>query len=151
LNSLSKWSDKWLLGLNPAKRHVMHVEHDHQTKYHIAEGDQLMELSTVVKKKDIGVFTTSDLHSSRQCYAAASKASSVLGLIKRNFKKLDKSSFLLLYKAYVRPHLKYCIQVWNPFLVKDIGCLESVQRRATQLVAGVLGKTLNCIHTECWP
>jgi len=27
LNSLSKWSDKWLLGLNPVKCHVMHVGH----------------------------------------------------------------------------------------------------------------------------
>ena len=101
LNSFSKWSDKWLLGLNPAKCHVMHVGHDYQTKHHIAEGDQLMELSTVVEKKDLGVFTSSDLRPSRQCSAAASKASSVLGLIKRNFKKLDKTNFQLLYKDYV--------------------------------------------------
>ena len=60
---------------------------------------------------------------------------------KRNFKKLDKTNFLLLYKAFVQPHLEYCIQAWNPFLVKDIGCLESVQGRATQLVAGFRYKT----------
>jgi len=135
LNSSSKWSDMWLLGLNPDKCHVMHVGHSYQTKYHIAEDNQLIELTTVMEEKDLGVFT-SDLRPSRQCSAAASRASSVLGLIKRNFKRLDKANFLLLYKAYVRPHLKYCIQVCNPFLVRDIGCLESVQRRATQLVAG---------------
>ena len=33
------------------------------------------------------------------------------------------------------------MQSWNPFLVKYIGCLESVQRRATQLVAGFRYKT----------
>jgi hypothetical protein len=58
MNSLSKWSDKWLLGLNPVKCHVMHVGHDHQTKYHMAEGDQLMELSTVVEEKDLGSLHT---------------------------------------------------------------------------------------------
>ena len=116
----------------------MHVGHiySYPTKYHIAEGNQQIELTTVSEEKDLGVFTTSDLRPSRQSAAAASKASSVLGLIKRNFKRLDKTNFLLLYKAYVRPHLEYCVQAWNPFLMKDIRCLESVQRRATQLVTG---------------
>jgi len=41
--------------------HVMHVGHSYQTKYHIAEGDQLTELTTVMEEKDLGVFTTSDL------------------------------------------------------------------------------------------
>ena len=37
-----------------------------------------------------------------------------------------------LFKIYVHPQLEYCVQVWNPFLVKDIDLLEKVQRHATK-------------------
>jgi len=62
-------------------------------------------------------------------------------LIKRNFKSVGSEEFNLLYKAHIRPHLEYCIQVWSPYLKKDIECLERVQRRATKLV-GTLRKRL---------
>jgi hypothetical protein len=68
---------------------------------------------------------------------AASTASRILGLIKRNFKNTSRDSFNILYKTFVRPHLEYCVQSWSPYLQKDIECLEKVQRRATKLVASL--------------
>ena len=33
LDSLSEWSEKWLLKINPAKYKIMHVSHNINTKY----------------------------------------------------------------------------------------------------------------------
>jgi len=68
---------------------------------------------------------------------SSSQGSSILGLIRRHFKHLDIKSFLILYKTYVTPHLEYCIQLWCPTLVKDIDCLEQIQRRVTKLVHSI--------------
>jgi len=79
------------------------------------------------------VFTTNSLKLSLQCQKAAAKARSVLGMVRRNFRKLNANGFLLVYKSYIRPHLEYCMQAWSPYHQKDIQCLESVQRAATKL------------------
>ena len=45
-----------------------------------------------------------------------------------------------IFDGYVRPNLKYCVQVWSPYLKKDIECLEKVQR-ATKLEMGLKNKS----------
>ena len=60
----------------------------------------------------------------------------VLRVVKRHLFKLDKPTFLILYKSYIRPHLEYSIQAWAPHFKKDSECLEKIQRRATKLVNG---------------
>ena len=45
---------------------------------------------------------------------------------------------LAIYKALIRPHIEYCVQLWNP--VAEFGnwnlilALEGVQRRFTRLI-----------------
>ena len=62
------------------------------------------------------------------------KANSTLSLKVRTFDYIEKDSFILLYKALIRPHIEYGNVIWHPFLRKDIESVENVQKRATKLV-----------------
>jgi len=44
---------------------------------------------------------------------------------------MDKSTFVPLYKAIVRPHLEYANSVWCPFKKGDV---EKAQNRSTTLI-----------------
>ena len=58
----------------------------------------------------------------------------LLAMVRRTFKRMDERSFCLSDKVYIRPHLKFSVQAWSPYLRNDIDCLERVQRAATRLV-----------------
>jgi len=64
---------------------------------------------------------------SSQYTEAAKKAMKILGIIKRQFKNMDKVTFLILYKSLVRPHMGYAIQAWSPHFNKDIDCVEKAE------------------------
>ena len=83
---------------------------------------------------------TTDLKSSTQCQKASKKAKQALGMVRRSFKHITKDSSVKLYRAYVRPHLEFCVQAWSRYMVKvkDIDSLEKVQSRATKLVPSLM-------------
>ena len=109
LDSLANWSQKWMLEFNASKCKVMHVVHKLNTKYFMNDKDGNMELSAAPEEKDLGVYFTSDLKPCTQCIKCAAKARSIIGMLRHNFKRLDKNYFLVVYKTYIRLHLEYCI------------------------------------------
>jgi len=68
-------------------------------------------LTTTDEERDLGVIISSNLKPSAQCLKAANKAMSVLGMVRRNFPRLDTASFNIIYKGYIRPHLCLCTGV----------------------------------------
>ena len=107
----------------------MHIGHKQDTKYTIRQ-DFFSE------ERDLGVLTTCTLKVARQCQEAVLKANRMLGMVHRQFRDLDRKSFLIIYKGFIRPHLEYAIQTWSPYQKGDIEHLEKVQRRAIRLVKG---------------
>ena len=133
LEGLSNWTKQWSLQFNVDKCKSMRIAHEGHPDYTLDR----VELKEVAEERDLGIVVSNNLKPSLQCARAAQKAMQVLGIIKRNFSINDKEDFRLLFNGYVRPHLEYCVQVWSPYLKKDIECIEKVQRRATKLVKGL--------------
>jgi len=137
LNKLMRWSEDWQLLFNAEKCKVMHIGHHLKTDYYMKDTvGSTKKLQETERERDLGIVVASDLKPAEQCKVAASRAMQVIGMIGRHFKKLSRKNFLLLYKSYIRPKVEYCIQAWSPYRVKDIKCLEDVQRRATRMVEG---------------
>ena len=70
----------------------MHIGHNNDTRYHLQQDGKKWELQSIDKERDLGVIISDDLKVSSQCVNAASKANKVLGMVKRQFKNLDKAS-----------------------------------------------------------
>ena len=52
-------------------------------------------IEQITEEKDLSVYITADLKPSTQCVRAAAKARSVMGMVRRNFTRLDKEDFLV--------------------------------------------------------
>ena len=98
------------------------------------EGPTRKELGSVQEERDLGVTITTDLKSFSQCIKSMATARMVIGMVRRNFRRLGIDDFKLIYTTYIRPRVEFCIQAWSPHFGKDIEVLERVQKAATNLV-----------------
>ena len=91
-------------------------------------------VKSVDEERDLGVLMSKDLKFSKQCLLAKNKANLMLGIISTGVSYKSSEVISKLYRAYVRPHLEYCIQFWSPTNVKDADMLEWVQKRAIKMI-----------------
>ena len=68
------------------------------------------------------------------CFHLCKKSKQMLGIIKSTFIVITAKTFPILFNALVRPHLEYGNVIWHPQYIIDDKKVESVQRRATNLV-----------------
>jgi len=77
----------------------MHIGHELSTVHTMSDGKSTTQLEIITIEKDFGVYTTSDLKPKEQYIQGAKNAQSVLGMINRQFKIIDKEDFGIIYKT----------------------------------------------------
>ena len=90
-------------------------------------------LEQVHRVKYLGVLLTSDLTWTEHIRRICNKTRRLIGLMYRRFHHCHPDLMLKLYKAFIRPHLEYAPQVWDPYLIKDIELVERTQKFALRV------------------
>ena len=133
LYQFCSWSHTWQLSVAYTKCSVISFgSHGYEpTSLYSLSGIPLQFVSSI---RDLGVCLNSDLMPSMHCSNIAAMAFNRSCLLLKSFHSNDVSLLVRLYKVYVRPLLESNTQVWNPWLHKDIHCIERVQRFFTRAI-----------------
>ena len=139
LKQLESWENLWLLRFNPSKCKVIHLDFNNNPnlEYYL-DG---VKLNASELEKDLGVFTHESLSWKVHIKESVAKANKMICWIARNLIIREKCVMLNIYKTLIRPHLEYCVQLWNPVVGHGnwqiILELEAVQRRFTRMIEGI--------------
>jgi len=140
LESVADWSKTWLLRLNLQKCKTVRFGLERGgPRYFLFEGSQRCSIESVPRERDLGVGFDKNLNFRSHIDEKVAVAKRTLAVIRNSFRYINDSTFLLLYKSLVRPHLEYCSPVWNSSLKCVSVQIEKVQRQATRVVTGLRG------------
>lgn len=136
VNMLGKEIENLGLAVNISKCKAMLLSRKKRpTPLHITIGNTLLE--QVSSYTYLGFLITSFLDWTPHIHNICKRARKQLGLIYRQFYKANANTTTLksLYTTRVRPILEYGASIWDPYLQKNIDCLEHVQKFATKMCA----------------
>ncbi|CAH8664384.1 unnamed protein product [Dicrocoelium dendriticum] len=134
LDKLWEWSELWQLPVNLAKCSVLRIGSSTPTTSYVLGGNVLRQ---VTEQTDLGISLSSDFKSSENWINATRKGFRMLWMIRRSFGIITNEMFVILFSAFVRPYLEYCVQACPPCLVRDKMTLERVLRVGTKMVQGL--------------
>ena len=92
-------------------------------------------LESVHDNPYLGLQISDDLKWDKHVRQTANKAAIALGMLRRNLKFMSKNHKCTAYISMVRSILEYGSIVWDPYIKKDIQCLERIQKRAARFIA----------------
>ena len=124
------------MSFNYDKCKVMHFgkkNKEHEYIMDLGPDSQPHKIEKSLVVRDLCLMVSSDLKWATQVDEATKAAKAIIAQIKNSFTYFDAELVRLLYISLVRPHLKFAVPVWNPYLKKDIDKIEDIQHKGTRL------------------
>ena len=131
LDTLSSWSNRWLMDLNAKKCHSISVTRKRNRLHHQYTLNGTV-LDSVTSAKYLGITITTDLKWNQHISNICQKANNTLAFLRRNLRIHNTPLKTRAYQTLVRPLVEYACTVWDPYTARCIHQLEMVQRRAAR-------------------
>ena len=127
------WTQTWQMSLNISKCVTLTCN---RTSSPLCSSYLILNrpLKQVSEHPYLGVILDSKMSFAAHISHVTSKATRMLNFIRRNLYKCKQDVKCMAYCSLVRPTLEYASAAWDPYLVKDITAIESIQRRAARWV-----------------
>ena len=90
----------------------MHLKFNNNQKLSYMLDNTVLE--SCEQEKDLGILMSVNLLWNDHISSCISKANQMICWIAQSIISREKSLILQVYKTLVRPHLGYCVQLWNP-------------------------------------
>ena len=103
------------------------------TSSHLYQLDNTI-LQQVSTNPYLGITLSKDLQWSTHIQNIVKKSNSALRFLRRNLKNCPEECRKLAYISLVRSTLEYGSSIWDPYLQKDINCIEKIQRQAGRFI-----------------
>ena len=134
------WCNQWRLKINPEKCNLLQYNpRSAQRQFSPTYWIEDVEIQRKTEVRDLGIFISEDLKFHAQVDKACRRAHMEINRIRRSFTSRSPEFISNMWKLYVRPHLEYCVEVWNPKALGDINKMEKVQNKMSKLAR-------NCRH-----
>ena len=104
----------------------------HSSHFYQLNGTILQQVSS---NPYLGVLLDENLSWTEQINGIAKRASSSLGLLRRNLRFCPQECRRTAYVSLVRSIMEYSSIIWDPHLQKDKDKLESIQRRGARFIS----------------
>lgn len=131
ISAIVQWSESNLMPLAPSKTMVLHMGVSN-AKFPYQVNQTIINSTDQVN--DLGVIIDSKLSFRPHITTVARKASNVCWSLRRSFANNTANFQKNLYTTFVRPHVEYAAQVWNPVQHSLSNIIEKVQRRFTKSI-----------------
>ena len=150
LNTLSQWTNDWLLSFNGDKCKVMHIgKNNPKIDYIMRTENENRILIETSEEKDLGVWITNDLKHEKQVIAASQRAMSddadvfrqvkclyIRGnIISRKFANCSINVKLVVFKTYCSCF--YTSQLWGTCLSRTMNRLKVAYNDSLRMVLGI--------------
>ena len=136
LETISNWSDRWLVTLNASKTKTLTFSSRRAKPVHPPLYLALRPIEEVASHDHLGVTLSCDLSWHPHILKIHQKASKRLNVLKGLRFKLKRFALEILYKILVRSTLEYADVVWGGCLTGERDLLEGIQLAAARVVTG---------------